>query len=757
MELREPFPSGMNIQRTEQGLLRVAVLGSPEIVYDGSRLTFSLRKAQALLLYLAVEKGLHPRSKLIGLLWPDSEPHTARSALRNTLTLLHSLLDVSPVAHCSLLIQQDALGLNPQAPLELDLDIVQRAWKEALRLPTVPAEPQRTALVAGVQHALSLVRGPFLDGFWLREEALFDGWVQQQQQQWQVRLLLLCDRLSNWQEAAGELEYAQTTLVRWLALDSLSEEAYQRLMRVHLALGDATGALQVYATCRARLAEELQIEPSTDTMALAEHIRTTVARRTASRSARHLGAESQPPGDLIAPLVGRTSAFSQIVSSYQQVRLGMPQAVLLVGEAGLGKTRLASEFVAWARAQGAEVLSGQAFELGEQLPYQPLAEALRPLLEEENAPEDLLEDLWLAELARLLPELRLRYPGLPAPIRDELTTRLRLFEAVAQLLDALARRVSLVLLLDDLHWMDEASLDLLRYLGHFWKDHGSRVLLLGTVRCDQLELNPALLARLADLRRDLPITEVALQPLNQRETLQLVESIVEEPGCRSEGEWSAAGVAPGRASSAPGQGARHWELGEWLFAHTEGLPLYLLETLKLFRDREWLVPRLGADGTWRLELVVEMATVVAQKRAAHDLVPSSVRAMILSRLSKLTRPARQLVMASTVVGSQASAQLLWQVAGLGVQAGIEALEEAVKSGMLCEEPTRGAGTGRLGGYSFSHELMRQVVYAELGVARRQVLQQRALEEVFTMQERSQQQMRAEKRLIDDPLDLSHVM
>src|SRR5260370_22666111 len=118
------------------------------------------------------------------------------------------------------------------------------------------------------------------------------------------------------------------------------------------------------------------------------------------------------------------------------------------------------------------------------LPYEPLVEALRVRLEAENAPEDLLDDLWLAELARLLPELRVRYPDLPAPTGDELAAKIRLFEAVARLLDALAQRAPLVLFLEDLHWMDGASLDLVRYLGHYWKEHGSRVLLLGTLYSD---------------------------------------------------------------------------------------------------------------------------------------------------------------------------------------------------------------------------------------------------------------------------------
>src|SRR5215469_18004784 len=87
---------------------------------------------------------------------------------------------------------------------------------------------------------------------------------------------------------------------------------------------------------------------------------------------------------------------------------------------------------------------------------------------------DLLEDPWLAEL-------RVRYPELPAPTEDELSGKLRLFEAVARLLDALAQRAPLVVLLDDLHWLDGASLDLLRYLARSWKRHERRILLLGTV------------------------------------------------------------------------------------------------------------------------------------------------------------------------------------------------------------------------------------------------------------------------------------
>src|SRR5258707_12787648 len=125
-------------------LLRLNVLGPPEGYHNGSRLTFALRKAQALLLYLAVERGMHPRSKLAALLWPDSDPPDARKGLRNALALLRGLLadaGDSPAARSHLLSEHELLGLDPQVPLELDLDVVQQAWKEAHAVATIHAEP----------------------------------------------------------------------------------------------------------------------------------------------------------------------------------------------------------------------------------------------------------------------------------------------------------------------------------------------------------------------------------------------------------------------------------------------------------------------------------------------------------------------------------------------------------------------------------------------------------------------------------------
>jgi predicted ATPase len=248
-----------------------------------------------------------------------------------------------------------------------------------------------------------------------------------------------------------------------------------------------------------------------------------------------------------------------------------------------------------------------------------------------------------------------------------------------------------VLLLDDLQWADGASLDLLRYLAYAWSRHGSRVLLLGTLRREGLALDAQLAAQLTDLGRDLPLTQVPLQPLSQAQTLQLLEALV--------GEQNETGTArPTSAGSDLASERPLLTLGDFLFAQTAGQPLYLLETLKLLRDRQWLVPQLDPDGSWRLEPTWEMAAALVQERSRRELLPPSVRAMILARLLKLAPAARRLVVAG---------------AELGMQDGLEALEEAVKSGLLREEQ---AGTGRPGRYRFTHDLMREVVYTELGAA-----------------------------------------
>ena len=364
----------------------------------------------------------------------------------------------------------------------------------------------------------------------------------------------------------------------------MHEEAYRRLMQAHLALGDPEAALQVYATCQARLAEELQVQPSAETVELAEHVRTTMLQRHEHTVPIQ---SNDPPRALLSPLIGRAPVFSQLVDCFQDARQGHPQGVIIEGEAGIGKTRLVSEFVAWARAQRADALSGHVLESGVRLPYQPLVEAMRSRLEEENAPEDLLDDLWLVELSRVLPELRIRYPDLPAPSQDELTDQLRFFEAVARLFRLWpgADRSSCSLM------MCNGLIALLATCYTTWLASGTNkkrpyCCSYGTQRSPGDGLTPV--SQIRRREKNLPFMEVTLQPLSQQEVLHLTEAIIDDVGDDLGGVQQSL-TRPGK-SNASKEGASTPQnllitLARFLFEQTGGQPLYLMETFKLLLDR----------------------------------------------------------------------------------------------------------------------------------------------------------------------------
>ncbi len=466
--------------------LQLSLLGTPVVKHGEDTLTFSIRKALALLVYLAVEGGTHARKTLSEAFWPELDAEHGRAALRATLLELRKLLERShePGERAHLLIERDMLGFDQGSPLMLDLRLVESASKQVGRGMEPLAGQARGALLAQLEQATSLAHSPFLASFTLRDSQFFDDWSRQQREYWHLRVHQLFDALSMLYERAGDGERAIETVTRWLSFDPLNEEGYRRLMRLRFSQGDRAGALRAYANGRAVLADQLQVEPEPETEALAKRIRHAApVRPVASQPPRSL--PGQPPANLLdGPFLGRTVEFGTLIECYQRVHAGQPQLVLLQGETGIGKTRLATEFVGWAQAQGADVLVGKALQTGRQLPYQPLIDVLRRQLEQEHAPDDLLSDVWLAELFRLLPELRDRYPDLPVTSTDEVLGHNRLFEATARLLQVWAARRPLVLLLDDMQWADTATLDLLLYLARSLAEQPAPVMLLLNLRTE---------------------------------------------------------------------------------------------------------------------------------------------------------------------------------------------------------------------------------------------------------------------------------
>jgi DNA-binding SARP family transcriptional activator len=706
--------------------LQLSLLGSPIVKLDELTLTFSTRKALALLVYLAVQGGMHTRKTLSESFWPELDAEHGRAALRATLLELRKLLERThePGERTHLLVERDMLGFDLDSSLTLDLCLVESASKQVARGIEPLAGQASGELLAQLEQATHLVRGSFLTSFTLRDSQYFDDWTRQHREYWHLRVHQLFDALSTLYEQAGDGESAIGTVSRWLNFDPLNEEGYRRLMRLRFSQGDRTGALRAYANCRAVLANELQVELEPGTVALAERIRHTPPIR--SQKVRNLlpsqTSPGQPPANLLYdPFLGRTAEFGALIERYQHAYAGQPQLVLLQGEAGIGKTRLATEFTGWAQAQGANVLVGRAFQTEMQLQYQPLIDVLRRQMEQEHAPNDLLSDVWLAELSRLLPELRDRYPDLPIPLTDEALGHNRLFEATARFVQVWAARRPLVLLLDDIQWADTATLDLLLYLARSLAEQPAPVLLLlnlstGAECCTGAQ--PSWLMALKRTR--IRLTALELTAFTKEETQRFVQELAwaEQPLQGENTSSTERGPQNGKVLSSRDALV---PFANWLYFQTRGQPFYLVETLKELLGRDIIVPTLQENGAWGLVL----RTALLSQIPVGDLIPSSVRELIRSQLGRLTPSAWELLVAGVALGHELTFERLIQVVRLDEREGLCAMEELLRNGLLCER-TPVEVSHAVDGFTFPREMIREVVFQEVGATRKRLVQQRVL-------------------------------
>src|SRR5713101_4118221 len=280
----EPFLSLLSAREQKQIMsqLQLSLLGVPVVQHDERTLTFSTRKALALLVYLAVEGGTHTRKTLSESFWPELDAEHGRAALRATLLELRKFLERShgPGERAHLLIERETLRFDQSSPLVLDLRFVEAASKQVGHGVEQLADQPREAWLAQLEQATRLAHGPFLASFTLRDSQFFDDWTRQQREYWHLRVHQLFDALSRLYERAGDAERAIETVSRWLSFDPLNEEGYRRLMRLRFAQGDRAGALRAYANGRAVLADELQVEPEPETVALAKRIRHTAPFRS---------------------------------------------------------------------------------------------------------------------------------------------------------------------------------------------------------------------------------------------------------------------------------------------------------------------------------------------------------------------------------------------------------------------------------------------------------------------------------------------
>ena len=666
--------------------LTIRLLGSPDITVDGKPLSFRTRKVLALLVFLIVEGGMHRRESLMALLWPETPAQKAAAILRVTLSRLRQTLE--PAGEV-LITGGGEVGIDFNFLALLDV-----GWLSKAVLPeTDPGD---------LEAILEFDRGEFLNGFSLPDSPEFDTWAAIQREACQRQVEMVYDRLTQHQLAHHEINTAVETAKRWVGRASLNEAAYRRLMRAQALSGDRTGALRTYAQCQEILRAEFGIEPVDETATLAELIAQDRMQQVpdntqvGQNSTGPLTSRPASPG-LLLPFEGRADEHSRLVAAFRETSKGGAHVVSVIGASGVGKTRLIKVFQEWIAldSPGVEIWNGRAFETGGRLPYQPVIEALRQRLEQENAPEDLLDDVWLAELSQLMPELRARYPDLPAPMTGDADfVRSRLFSAVAILGSALAARQPVVFNLDDMQWADVDTQDMVHYLASRWAESGTPILLLLTIRQENFAADAALREWLAQLGRDVPFSRLLLDPLNGAVVRQLVTRLA---GPETDEEQS-------------------YAFGDWLWAETQGLPFFI-EALLQMLIADGILAMIETEGRARYHFASVLDKV---KSGGQVQVPPGVRDAILSRIDRLSEKEGDILLAAAVLGRECSLERLYKVAGITEKQALRTVAGLLNSRLLSENRTARRP------YTLAHDYIREVVYNENHEARRRVFHRRAL-------------------------------
>lgn len=654
--------------------VRIRLLGPPLIERGGEAVKTDTRKAVALVSFLAVSGRSASRDQLADLLWPEYGRKRARASLRRTLSSLGAARSEG-----WLKTDRDDVALNG-SEVRLDVDRFHELLSEceAHGHPTSGVCPE---CLGPLSAAVSLYEDDFMSGFGLRDSAAFDDWQFFQGEELRRELAGALERLSRCYAAGEEWEKAVEHARRWLRLNTLHEPAHRRLISLYAHAGDRAASLRQYRECARVLESELGVAPLDETTALHKSVmenRPPPPPTFSGGVSTETGKESIPALRSPGRLFGRDSEWEALLGAYEAAG-GGGRLVVIEGEAGIGKTRLAEELLEYASERGAPTVATRCYPDGANLAYGPFVEALSTV-SGRGSPSTLegLPGHHVSEAARLVPELASSVEGSPPPSLDAPGARSRFFEGVSRTLLAALTNGSPpgILFVDDAHRADASSLELLGYFVRRMRalEQGACVLL--TWRAEEAPASHPLRALLAGARRDGAADVVSLGRLGP----EAVE------------EMAAATGAP--------EG-----LGRRLYEETEGLPLFLAEYLAA-REAG------GSEGDWEL--------------------PGGARDLLQERLAAVGEAERQVLGAAAVIGRSFDFETVREASGRGEDEVLETLEELVSRAMIREvgapdtEPS----------YDFTHDKLRGLLYEEIGATRRRILHRRVAEALSALSGRA---------------------
>jgi DNA-binding SARP family transcriptional activator len=561
--------------------LEVRLLGVVEIILDGRRLrAFNSLRLQRFLALIALRRGPLHRSRLAFELWPDSNERQARTNLRKLLhEFRHSLPDIGEFVE----IDNETVRWIPTGPSEVDV----------LRF--------RDAMAAGdLELAARLYSGDLLP-------ACYDNWVLDERAKLRAEAYGALVRLT--EEAAGRDDYRTTIrhAQRIIDLEPTDEAAVRIQMEAHLALGDRAAALRSYHRYAEVLQRDLEVPPGEAIRAIYQQLRALNRDEVQGKDMAPLAESS---------FVGRGLEWNQLKEAWNTAREGGAHLVLVTGEPGIGKSRLALELGRRVRAEGHVVASARAYEAAGRLPWGPVVDLLRSAALRSHI--NTLDAVWRAELARLLPELLdPSQPSGPSQSSDP-AQRYRLFDAVSRAI--LVGDRPRLLIIDDLQWCDTETIELIGFV--IRSGQTAPVLIVGTVRSEEIPEHHPLVGLVDALGHDHAVTTVPLDRLDEATTATLAARLCAEDT-----------IDP--------------ELAARLWSETEGNPLFVIEALRA---------GISADGS-------------------QAVLTPTMRAVLRARLAQLTDSARRLAEVAAVVGRPFSVGLMVSATGIDEPELVDYLDE----------------------------------------------------------------------------------
>jgi ABC-type oligopeptide transport system substrate-binding subunit/DNA-binding SARP family transcriptional activator len=639
--------------------LDIYVLGAFRLVGDQqSVVSLTSRRAQQLLAYLAAERTRpHQRLTLAALCWPEIDDVRARASLRVELHKIRRTLATVGL-EAALRTDDATVQLAAEAPIWLD----SRAFQTEADAGLFDEGLSPAERIAHLVRAAALYQGEFLDGS-------YDEWVLAQRDRLGRRYEQVLTQLVRLHLAAGTTEQAIAYARLSLSRNPLDEVMHRALMQALAAAGQRSQALAQYRACAALLAEEFGVEPEAATEQLLAEIEATAER--VERPER----PPEAPGPLQIPqlpLVGRRDEQDLIAARLAGLQQGRGSFIVLVGDAGIGKTRLLQDARAAGARAGRPVLGAVCYEIERGMLLQPLLDALRRR-----------SDLLTTELARaplplrqlllgLFPELAAAAVGEVSPFPASFD-RGDQYQALARLLcDMAVAAGGLLLTVDDLQRADPGTIAVLHYL-----------------------------ARQA-VQLPLMIVAAVLEPAISTDVRYLLAALAQQAGEICE-------LQPLPAADVAGLIAEHsavrrlpptqqQRLAAQLNSVSGGNPFFVLELLR------------GLVEGGRL---TDFAVDREQSEPAGAILPGSLRDAIAQRLRPLAPTTRRLLNQASVIGPHFSWELLSGVSDLDADVLLLGLEELLSRRILRSSDGES--------YEFAHELVREVVYQSLQPPRRRLL------------------------------------